>query len=187
MPMKNPTPLTDKESPTTNSIKEQLKQFGRVGKFYETLIPSSKITLLHNESDSMVIIPDLEFSFSPRELVDLSFFFTKEQITGSRNLQNAINNLKVLTPVTVDDIDEDDIKPRESILDNLESQYDLGGDEGVTIPVDSVIDDENPHTARLLEEFEREEKMDAKLAQSSKEALKRRKAKLEKKIKKKAK
>ena len=189
MPMTdtNPTKIPDEKEGPASLIKEQLKQHGRVGNLHETLIPSSDISLLHNESDSIVVIPDLEFSFAARELVDLSFFFTREQIKASRNLQTAVNKIKILVPVTVDEMNEEDVMPRPSILDSLEKKYDMEGDEGVTIPVESVMNEENPHTERLLEEFEREERMDAKLAQSSKEALRRRKAKLQSRIKKTAK
>lgn len=162
---------------TTKKVKKKIKHLtdaqittlektGRVGGVLFATPPLTKVVeYIWNQTNSTVAVPDLKIIIRAKEVIKLSNFYSEQDILGSRNLHKAIVILKCLTPITVEEIKEMDAEeflPDQPILDVLDEKAKDTGPEGLVIPAEVVIEDDNPHLEKYDEVVEHEKKIDEK-------------------------
>jgi len=105
-----------------------------------------------NMREGLLVLPDLGqkgFAFRPRQLVNLTKLFKKDEILKSESLRVALRS-EDLKAVKLSEVTQEDIKAHKSELDKLEEQFAIS-DEGTKIPL-KVNRHNNPFLARLWDE-----------------------------------
>lgn len=141
----------------TQLTKEQITQldkYGIIGGKILEPVDVEELRYVWNPTESNVILLDLKFTIKPHQLVDLKRFFKDEELAKSKSLPIAVNAMKDLKLVKLQDMTPKDLKKVVPFLVELENRTESVPDGGTKINL-NIDRHNNPFFARLWVEEEK--------------------------------
>lgn len=132
----------------------QLDKYGIIGGKILEPVDIEELRYVWNPTESIVILLDLKFTIKPHQLVDLKRFFKDEELAKSKSLQIAVNAMKDLKLVKLQDMKPEDLEKVVPFLVKLEERTESVPDGGTKINL-NIDRHNNPFFARLWVEEEK--------------------------------